>query len=90
MGSGQGFVDDTHYLDPFQSDFRPRFGMATAFVDDLSRDVGIASLLTLLDVSSAFDTIKHCILLEYLAGLGIGEAVFHCFHSSLTVPTRWC
>ncbi|KAF7246241.1 RNA-directed DNA polymerase from mobile element jockey [Varanus komodoensis] len=70
-------VDETDYLDPFQSGFRPGYGTESALVtlyDDLCRekDRGSASLLVLLDLSVAFDTIDHGIRLDRLAGVGVG------------------
>ncbi|KAF7243157.1 Ephrin type-A receptor 4 [Varanus komodoensis] len=63
-GQLQALLDETHYLDPFQSGFRPGYGTESALValyDDLCRekDRGSASLLVLLDLSAAFDTIDH-------------------------------
>ena len=63
-----------------QSGFRPRHGTEMALValyDDLLReaDRGKISLLVLLDISVAFDTIDHGILLGRLSKLGIGGLV---------------
>ncbi|KAF7252624.1 Craniofacial development protein 2 [Varanus komodoensis] len=63
-GQLQALLDETDYLDPFQSGFRPGYGTESALValyDDLcgERDRGSASLLVLLDLSAAFDTINH-------------------------------
>ncbi|KAF7235057.1 hypothetical protein EYD10_18093, partial [Varanus komodoensis] len=63
-GQLQALLDETDYLDPFQSGFRPGYGTECASValyDDLCRekDRGSASLLVLLDLSVAFDTIDH-------------------------------
>ena len=71
----QELLDETNTLDPFQSGFRPRYGTETAVValmDDLMReaDGGNMSLLVLLDISAAFDTIDHGILLGRLSELG--------------------
>ncbi|KAF7253873.1 putative RNA-directed DNA polymerase from transposon BS [Varanus komodoensis] len=83
-GQLQAFLDETDYLDPFQSGFRPRYGTESALValyDDLcrERDRGSASLLVLPDLSAAFDTIDHGILLNRLAGLGIGGTAWWWF-----------
>ena len=61
-----------------QSAFRPRYGTETALVallDDLLReaDGGNVSLLVLLDISAAFDTVDHDILLGRLSELGVGD-----------------
>ncbi|KAF7238001.1 RNA-directed DNA polymerase from mobile element jockey, partial [Varanus komodoensis] len=63
-GQLQALLDETDYLDPFQSGFRPWYGTESTLValyDDLCRekDRGSASLLVLLDLSVAFDTIDH-------------------------------
>ncbi|KAF7238386.1 RNA-directed DNA polymerase from mobile element jockey [Varanus komodoensis] len=63
-GQLQALLDETDYLDPFQSGFRPRYGTESALVtlyDDLCRekDRGSVSLLVFLDLSAAFNTIDH-------------------------------
>ncbi|KAF7243518.1 putative RNA-directed DNA polymerase from transposon BS, partial [Varanus komodoensis] len=87
-GQLQAFLDETDYLDPFQSGFRPGYGTESALValyDDLrrERDRGSASLLVLLDLPAAFDTIDHGILLNRLAGLGVGGTAWQWFCSYL-------
>ncbi|KAF7245842.1 RNA-directed DNA polymerase from mobile element jockey [Varanus komodoensis] len=87
-GQFQAFLDETDYLDPFQSGFRPGYSTESALVtlyDDLcrERDRGSASLLVLVDLSAAFDTINHGILLNRLAGLGVGGTAWRWFHSYL-------
>ncbi|KAF7244397.1 Low-density lipoprotein receptor-related protein 8 [Varanus komodoensis] len=87
-GQLQALLDETDYLDPFQSGFRPGYGTESALValyDDLCRekDRGSASLLVLLDLSAAFDTIDHGILLDRLAGLGVGGTALQWFRSYL-------
>uniref|UniRef100_A0A8D2LLU3 Reverse transcriptase domain-containing protein n=1 Tax=Varanus komodoensis TaxID=61221 RepID=A0A8D2LLU3_VARKO len=88
VGQLQALLDETDYLDPFQSGFRPRYGTESALValyDDLcrERDRGSASLLVLLDLSAAFNTIDHGILLDRLAGLGVGGTALRWFRSYL-------
>ncbi|KAF7252893.1 putative RNA-directed DNA polymerase from transposon BS [Varanus komodoensis] len=87
-GQLQALLDETDYLDPLQSGFRPGYGTESALValyDDLCRekDRGSASLLVLLDLSAAFDTIDHGILLDRLAGLGVGGTALQWFRSYL-------
>uniref|UniRef100_A0A8D2J3D3 Reverse transcriptase domain-containing protein n=1 Tax=Varanus komodoensis TaxID=61221 RepID=A0A8D2J3D3_VARKO len=66
----------------------PQYGTESALValyDDLyrERDRGSTSLLVLLDLSAAFDTIDHGILLDRLAGLGVGGTSCRWFRSYL-------
>ncbi|KAF7239530.1 putative RNA-directed DNA polymerase from transposon BS [Varanus komodoensis] len=80
VGQLQALLDETDYLDPFQSGFRPGYGTESALValyDDLCRekDRGSASLLVLLDLSAAFDTIDH--------GLRVGGTALQWFRSYL-------
>uniref|UniRef100_A0A8D2JHL2 Reverse transcriptase domain-containing protein n=1 Tax=Varanus komodoensis TaxID=61221 RepID=A0A8D2JHL2_VARKO len=87
-GQLQALLDETDYLDPFQSGFRPGYSTESALValyDDLCRekDRGSASLLVLLDLSVAFNTIDHGILLDRLAGLGVGGTALQWFRSYL-------
>uniref|UniRef100_A0A803TC32 Reverse transcriptase domain-containing protein n=1 Tax=Anolis carolinensis TaxID=28377 RepID=A0A803TC32_ANOCA len=84
----QGFLVDTDFLDPAQSALRPGHGTETALValvDDLRRELdrGSVSLLVLLDLSAAFDTVDHGILLGRLAGMGLGGTVLQWLHSFL-------
>ncbi|XP_040297453.1 sodium-driven chloride bicarbonate exchanger [Bufo bufo] len=78
----QGYLEANHILDNFQSEFRPGRGTETALVnvqDDLlmALDQNDSMVLVLLDLSSAFDTIDHQVLLNRLkvvAGLN-GKAL---------------
>uniref|UniRef100_A0A670ISF5 Reverse transcriptase domain-containing protein n=1 Tax=Podarcis muralis TaxID=64176 RepID=A0A670ISF5_PODMU len=84
----QAHLEDADHLDPFQSGFRPHHGTETALVvlvDDLrrARDKGESCFLVLLDLSAAFDTIDHNILLDRLEGLGAGGTVIRWFRSFL-------
>ncbi|KAF7240862.1 Receptor-type tyrosine-protein phosphatase T [Varanus komodoensis] len=87
-GQLQALLDETDYLDPFQSGLRPGYGTESALValyDDLCRekDRGSVSLLVLLDLLAAFDTIDHGILLDRPAGLGVGGTALQWFRSYL-------
>uniref|UniRef100_A0A670JM86 Reverse transcriptase domain-containing protein n=1 Tax=Podarcis muralis TaxID=64176 RepID=A0A670JM86_PODMU len=84
----QARLEEADHLDPFQSGFRPHHGTETALValvDDLrrARDKGESCFLVLLDLSAAFDTIDHNILLDRLQGLGAGGTVIQWFRSFL-------
>jgi hypothetical protein len=81
-----------HYdlLDPFQSAYRPAHSTETAVLrvlNDLlcSVDAGDLVLLALLDLSAAFDTIDHQLLLQRLsAEVGITGSALLWFSSYLT------
>lgn len=65
----QALLEKMDFLDPFQSRFQTGFGIKTALValyGDLCQqgDRENVSLLIFLDLSLAFSTIKHGILLE--------------------------
>uniref|UniRef100_A0A803SLJ1 Reverse transcriptase domain-containing protein n=1 Tax=Anolis carolinensis TaxID=28377 RepID=A0A803SLJ1_ANOCA len=84
----QEFLDDTDFLDRSQSGFRPGHSTETALValvDDLRRELdrGSVTLLVLLDISAAFDTIDHGILLGRLSGMGLGGTVLQWLQSFL-------
>ncbi|XP_067320839.1 uncharacterized protein [Anolis sagrei] len=89
----QVFLRDTDYLDPAQSGFRPGHGTETvlvALVDDLRRELdrGSVSLLVLLDLSAAFDTVDHGILLGRLAEMGLGGTALQWLRSFLEGRTQ--
>ena len=70
------YIDENTLLDPFQSAYRPRHSTKTALVrihDDilqvLDRKKGV--ILVLLDLTAAFDTVYHSMLLRQLYSIGI-------------------
>ena len=85
----------SHNLLPtFQSAYRPFHSTETAVLRVLSDileavDNGDAALLVLLDLSAAFDTVDHEILLRRLQlSFGLDGAVLHWFRSYLTGRTQ--
>ena len=65
------YLETSHLLPPLQSGFRPRHWTETAVLHVLSDileaiDRGDVAVLALLDLSAAFDTVDHDILLRRL------------------------
>lgn len=82
-------------FEKFQSGFRPGHSTETALVritNDLlmAADTGSPSLLILLDLTAAFDTVDHTILLHRLKyTIGLSENVHRWFISYLTDRTEY-
>uniref|UniRef100_A0A669B1Q4 Reverse transcriptase domain-containing protein n=1 Tax=Oreochromis niloticus TaxID=8128 RepID=A0A669B1Q4_ORENI len=82
-----------HILDPFQSGFQKQHSTETALLrvyNDLlmASDAGNCSVIILLDLSAAFDTIDHKILLNRLKVLaGISGSALDWFSSYLSDRT---
>ena len=81
-------VDNNGYNDAFQSAYRPRHSTETALVrihNDMmqSMDCRRGVLLVLLDLSAAFDTLDHGILLKRLHDIGVRHTALEWFKSYL-------
>ncbi|KAI2645280.1 RNA-directed DNA polymerase from mobile element jockey [Labeo rohita] len=83
------YLNSNGYLDNFQSGFRPHHSTETALVKiindiRLNSDSGKISVLVLLDLSAAFDTVDHNILLERLENwVGLSGMALSWFRSYL-------
>lgn len=86
----QEHVLQSKLLEPFQSGFRAGHSTETALVrvvNDLlvSADAGYINILILLDLTAAFDTVCHSILLDRMeTWLGISGTVLSWFQSYLS------
>jgi hypothetical protein len=88
------YLDDNNLQEKFQSAYRPGHSCETALlriVNDLFQivDKGNTAILVLLDLSAAFDTIDHKLLLERLTSeFGITGRAIDWFESYLTSRTQ--
>lgn len=87
-------LTDNDLLEQFQSAYRPYHSTETALIkvtNDLlmAADSGLLSILVLLDLTAAFDTISHSILLERLISIGITGTIHDWFRSYLSGRTQF-
>ena len=85
----QNYLCSNHLHEKFQSAYKSRHSVETALLrvqNDILRslDDGNAVVLLLLDLSAAFDTIDHSVLLKRLHELGIRDSALTWFKSYLS------
>ncbi|XP_029923297.1 uncharacterized protein LOC115370421 [Myripristis murdjan] len=87
-------LSHNNLYEQFQSGFRPLHSTETALIkitNDLlmAADSGLLTILILLDLSAAFDTICHTTLLNRLSSIGITHTPLHWFTSYLSGRTQF-
>uniref|UniRef100_A0A3B3CCN3 Reverse transcriptase domain-containing protein n=1 Tax=Oryzias melastigma TaxID=30732 RepID=A0A3B3CCN3_ORYME len=87
-------LSSNNLYEKFQSGFRQLHSTETALLkitNDLllAADSGLVSILLLLDLTAAFDTISHPILLERLSNIGISDLPLNWFQSYLSDRTQF-
>uniref|UniRef100_A0A3P9H2V8 Reverse transcriptase domain-containing protein n=1 Tax=Oryzias latipes TaxID=8090 RepID=A0A3P9H2V8_ORYLA len=90
----QTHLSSNNLYEQLQSGFRQFHSTETALLkitNDLllAADSGLASILLLLDLTAAFDTISHPILLERLSTIGITDLPLSWFQSYLSGRTQF-
>jgi len=88
------YLKDNNLLPDLQSAYRPHHSTETAFLKVLADtllalDSGNLVMLTLLDLSSAFDSVDHNILLCRLQTYGLHGVCFDWFRSYLSDHTQY-
>jgi hypothetical protein len=88
------FLQDKNLLDNHQSAYRPNHSIETALLkveNDILKamDKGKLVALVLLDLSAAFDTVDHCVLISQLQRLGFDGTVITWFTSYLSNRSQY-
>ena len=87
-------LSESNLFPPFQYAYRSRHSTETAVLKVFSDvidalDAGNIELIALLDLTAAFDTVDHHILLKRLqCSFGIDATVLHWFESYVTCLTQ--
>ena len=87
------YLSENNLFDPFQSGYRPRHSVETLLLNVSNfvltqMDAGFVTGMVLLDLSSAFDTVDHNIILNTLASLGVRGQAYEWFCSYLDLHSQ--
>lgn len=82
------FLEQNDRLHPSQTGFRPQQGTETALLAVVeesrkSLDVGGSAAIVLLDLSAAFDTVNHQLLIKRLREIGVSGSLLNWLESFL-------
>ena len=87
------YLSDNNLLENYQSAYKAHHSTETALVYVQNRfmsllDLGYCILLALLDLSAAFDTVDHGILIQFMESIGIKGTALDWFRSYLLDRTQ--